>query len=812
MSFKSLIQPPIVGPAQDHRTNIGNGWGIFGVCLLIAVSVGIVFWQTIYYGFVDFDDDVYVFNNPVVSAGLTLKGMVWAFTHVESSNWHPLTWISHMLDCQLYGLNPGGHHLTNVSLHMVTAVLLFLVLRQMTGALWRSAFVAMVFAVHPLHAESVAWIAERKDVLSGLFFMLTIGAYVRYARLPWSGMRYTLVLALFGLGLMCKPMLVTLPFLLLLLDFWPLNRWQSRGAGQPTFRLAGREIPKRLILEKIPFLGLAFASCAVTLFAQQEAIASLPLSLRVDNALVSYIVYLAEMLYPARLAVFYPHPVDGLASWKIILSLVLLVAITGGAVAASRNRPWLLTGWFWYLGMLIPVIGILQVGAQAHADRYTYLPQIGLYILLTWMVADLCAAWRHGRKLIGVLASAVLVALIMCARIQASYWKDSESLWTHALACAPDNLTARINLGNALLQQGKVDAAMKNFQIALQLAPESAEASYNLGNALLLKGEPEAAAICFEKALEIRPNYVEAHINLGNACFQQGNVNEAISHFRRALELKTGDAKVYYDLGNALSKNGETDKAIICFQQALHLNPDDAEALNNLGIALLQKDKVDEAIKRFQQALQFKPNDAQSCYNLGIALLHKGSTNEAMARFQRALDLKPDYSEACYNLGMAFLQKGDLEKAMNHLHRVLQIKPDDAQACYNLGNIYVQKGALDQAVLYFQRALQIDSNYSDAQNNLAWLWATAPSPSMRNGQKALVLAQQANRDAGGKDPDILDTLAAACAEAGQFDDARKNAKNAIQLAQAAGNRDQVDQLSGELKLYEAGFPYHQETK
>jgi Flp pilus assembly protein TadD len=244
----------------------------------------------------------------------------------------------------------------------------------------------------------------------------------------------------------------------------------------------------------------------------------------------------------------------------------------------------------------------------------------------------------------------------------------------------------------------------------------------------------------------------------------------------------------------------------------LHLNPDDAEALNNLGIALLQKDKVDEAIKRFQQALQFKPNDAQSCYNLGIALLHKGSTNEAMARFQRALDLKPDYSEACYNLGMAFLQKGDLEKAMNHLHRVLQIKPDDAQACYNLGNIYVQKGALDQAVLYFQRALQIDSNYSDAQNNLAWLWATAPSPSMRNGQKALVLAQQANRDAGGKDPDILDTLAAACAEAGQFDDARKNAKNAIQLAQAAGNRDQVDQLSGELKLYEAGFPYHQETK
>jgi hypothetical protein len=375
-----------------------NYRAVFGVCIFLLGAIWVVFGQTLGHGFVNYDDEEYVYGNPQVIHGLNLKGVEWAFTHSVMGNWHPLTVMSHMLDCQFYGLHAGGHHLTNLLLHAATAILLFLVLRQMTGALWPSAFVAAVFAIHPLRVESVAWVAERKDVLSGLFFMLTLVAYVRYVRKPPSLGRYLMVMFLFALGLMCKPVFVTLPFVLLLLDYWPLNRVPTATDCRNHF-----PIPRRLILEKLPLFGLAAASCAATLFTQTFALPSfeqISLPLRVGNALISYVTYLGQMFWPSGLAVFYPFAARDVGVARVVLSLVVLAGISTG-VFVLRRRPYLLTGWLWYLIMLAPVIGIVQVGGQAQADRYTYLPQIGLYLLLTWAAADLCAGWRYRRVVLG---------------------------------------------------------------------------------------------------------------------------------------------------------------------------------------------------------------------------------------------------------------------------------------------------------------------------------------------------------------------------------------------------------------------------
>ncbi len=437
--------------SEGRPAGLNDRWTVPAVCIFLAAVIWVVFGQTLYHDFVNYDDDDYVCENPEVVRGLTLKGMIWAFTRVHSGNWHPLTWISHMLDCQFYGLNPGGHHLTNVLLHMATAILLFLVLRRMTGFLWRSAFVAAVFAIHPLRVESVAWVSERKDVLSGLFFMLTLGAYVRYvqrqSRVEGRGLSaqavpaldcfdYCLVLLFFALGLMCKPMLVTLPFVLLLLDYWPLNRVVPVTDCRNHF-----QIPRRLVLEKLPLFALAAAACATTLFAQKNALWSfeqISFPLRVSNALLSYATYLGQMFWPSGLAVYYPFPTRGGGVAGVVLSLVVLAGISA-VVFVLRRRSYLLTGWLWYLIMLVPVIGIVQVAAQTRADRYTYLPQIGLYLLLTWAVADFCTGWRYRRVALGGGSTVILLALIFCARAQTSYWRNSESLWTHTLACTSDN-------------------------------------------------------------------------------------------------------------------------------------------------------------------------------------------------------------------------------------------------------------------------------------------------------------------------------------------------------------------------------------
>jgi protein O-mannosyl-transferase len=713
---KSINKPPSLNVQHCQMA---------AVCLVLAVFTFAVFGQTLTHEFVNYDDNEYVYENPMVARGLTFKGLVWAFTHVHSANWHPLTWLSHMLDCQLYGLNPGGHHLTNVLLHTATVIALFLVLRQMTGALWRSAFVAAVFAIHPLRVESVAWVAERKDVLSGLFFMLTIGAYVRYARRPWSWGGYGLVMLLFAMGLMCKPMLVTLPVVLLLLDFWPLQR---------------KESPGKLVLEKLPLLALSAASCIVTILAQHrviQSVRSFSLPNRLGNALVTCLVYLGQMVWPTGLAVYYPYPPNGLPGWEIGLAVTILAGFSAFAWRKRRKQPWLWIGWVWYLIMLLPVMGIIQVGGQAHADRYTYLPEIGICVAVTWWLAE----WRVGRVVFGSLMAGVLAGLMVCAWRQTAYWQNSEILWKHTLACTTGGYLAHYNLGVALDKNEKLDEAIVQYQASLQS----------------------------------NPDYAEAHYNLGLDLFQKGKVNEAIAQY----------------------------------QEALQINPDYAEAHNNLGNAFFQMGKMEEAIAQEQEALRIKPDNAETHYNLGNTLLQTGKVDEAITQYQAALQIKPDFVEAHNNLGKVLLQEGRTEEAIAQLQTVLQINPAYTTARLNLGNILLQKGNAADAIVQYQKALQIEPDNPQVQNTLAWLLATCAEASLRNGEKAVRLARQANALTGGENPAVLHTLAAALAETGRFGEAVQSAQKAIALAQATGQQELTAQLNEELKRYKAGLPLHQ---
>jgi protein O-mannosyl-transferase len=514
------------------RTN--RSWQTIGICIALAALSWLVFGQTFWHDFVNYDDPRYVYENTKITDGLSISGIAWAFTHIHSMNWHPLTTISHMLDCQLYGLKAGCHHFTNVLLHTIAVILLFIALQQMTGAFWRSAFVAGVFAIHPLRVESVAWIAERKDVLSGVFFMLTLLAYMYYVSLPQIR-RYLLVALVFACGLMSKPMLVTLPFVLLLLDYWPLDRIKG-------------QVWKR-VLEKLPLIALSAVSSIATLVAQKGAVGyteELPILERLNNAVISYVLYIWQMLWPMNLAVFYPHPENRLPLWEIILSLLLLICVTAIAIALRKQRPYLITGWLWYLGMLVPVIGLVQVGWQGRADRYTYLPQIGLYIAVTWAVADLTTSWRHQRTILSVAALLTIVVLSWRASVQTWYWRDSETLFKHALAVTTNNDVAENNLGIEYLRQGNVDGAISLLQGAVDLRPDNSPAHENLAKALLQKGNVADALIHYGKLLELQPDNIEVHNIVGTVLIQQGRIREGVEEWQKVLAIQS-------DNGNAMS-------------------------------------------------------------------------------------------------------------------------------------------------------------------------------------------------------------------------------------------------------------------
>lgn len=647
-----VVATPSEGAALLHTAKPQRQPQTLIIGVFLAAIIWVVFGQTIHHGFVGYDDQDYVYANPVVKAGLTLKGCVWAFTHVHSNNWHPLTTLTHMMDCQIYGLQAGGHHLTNVLLHAITAILLFLVLRQMTGLLWRSAFVAAVFAIHPLRVESVAWIAERKDVLSGVFFMSTIGAYVHYARNAWSFRRYALAALLFALGLMCKPTLVTLPFVLLLLDYWPLGRFAKGTDGGarlpgPSGRLAEDCEPYLgLMMEKLPFFALSAISCVATVVAEKKTMGfHLSFAEKAGNALLSCVIYLWQMVYPANLAVFYPHPGSNLGISQVALAALFLAAVSAGVLFWRRKQPWLPVGWLWYLGMLVPVIGIVQVGAQARADRYTYLPQIGIYLLITWTVADLCAGLRLRRIILGGLSAMVIAALMFSARIQTSYWHDNLRLWSHTLASTQNNCIAQENYGLALFREGKVDEAGAHFLKAVEIQPDLAEAHYSLGLVMLQTGHLDEAIDHLRRALEQQPRYAEAHGNLGDAYSQTGQTSEAIVQYQAVLAIEPGNAQGHFSLGRALAEEGRMREAVSQYRETLRLKPDAIPALNNLAWLLATTPEAairngPQAVELAQEASRLSGNgDPGVLDTLAGAYAEAGRVSEAAQTAERALEL-----------------------------------------------------------------------------------------------------------------------------------------------------------------------------
>ena len=546
-------------------------------------------------------------------------------------NWHPVTTISHMLDCQLHGLKAGGHHFTNVLLHSIAAILLFLALQCMTGALWRSAFVAAVFAIHPLRVESVAWIAERKDVLSGVFFMLTLLVYVHYVRAPSIG-RYLFVAVVFAFGLMSKPMLVTLPFLLLLLDYWPLNRIGRLAFGKPAARQAvvsgqrsvvsGRFF--KLVVEKIPLIALSTVSSVVTFLAQRGAVGwteQLPVLARINNAVVSYVAYIWQMLWPVKLAVFYPHPEHRLPLWEIIVSLLLLLGITAVAIALRKQRPYFITGWLWYLGMLVPVIGLVQVGWQGRADRYTYLPQIGLYIVAAWAVSDLIALWRYQRTILSAAAILTIAVLSWRAWVQTSYWRDSETLFTHALAVTSNNDVAENNLGIVFLRKGKLDDAIPLLQAAVDLRPDNSPAHENLAKALLQKGQVTDALVHYRKLLELQPDNIEVHNIVGTVLIQQGRIREGVEEWQKVLSIQPDNGNAMSNLAWVFATSPDESlrdgaQAVQLAEEALRISGRRIPVIfRTLAAAYAEKGMFSQAIQTAQRGIEL----ANSQGNSGLA-------------------------------------------------------------------------------------------------------------------------------------------------------------------------------------------------
>jgi tetratricopeptide (TPR) repeat protein len=608
---------------RQKRHLSDDGLLVPGVCIFLATIVWMAFGQTIRHGFVNYDDDMYVYQNPAVAAGLTRRGILWALTFGEIGHWHPVTWFSHMLDCRVWGLQAGGHHLTNVVLHATAAILLFLALKQITAALWRSAVVAALFAIHPQRVESVAWIAERKDVLSGVFFMATILAYARYVAKPPSRARYGAVVVLFALGLMSKGMLITLPFVLLLLDYWPLGRLKPEVV-RSIRRPESRAIVWRLVVEKIPLFALSAASCIATNLSPEKIPPALRtlFSLRIENAIVSYVIYVKQMFYPTGLMLPYFNPPGGFSWWQVIIAMALLIAVSIGALAFWKTRPYLMVGWLWYLVMMAPVIGLVQISYYVRADRYTYLPHIGLYLLATWGAAEWFRERRYGREILAGAALFLIVVLTMRSQAQASSWRDSETLWRYVVRTAPDNYVACAHLGLALDEKGQVEAAIPEYERALQIQPAYAEAHNNLGNALRRVGRRQEAIAHYKKALELVPDQLQFHNNLGTALGENGQLSEAMAHFRKSLEIHPNFA-AYANLGYTLLMSGKEDEALPELLKALELNPNAADIHKNIAILFHKQGRAEDAIAHFRKALEITPDDVETRRNLERALAER---------------------------------------------------------------------------------------------------------------------------------------------------------------------------------------------
>jgi tetratricopeptide (TPR) repeat protein len=738
---------------RDDGSRGGKRWKPALLALGLFVVTMLVFWPARHFDFINFDDPDYVTANARVQAGLTWEGVRWAFTTNHASNWHPLTWLSHMLDGQVFGLSSGGHHLHSVLLHALNAGLVFGVLFRFTGNLWPSAVVAGLFAWHPLRVESVAWVAERKDVLSACFGLLCLLAYGAYARSIGgqakqghvgrrAGVWYGLALVFFALGLMSKPMLVTWPFVMLLLDFWPLRRFERSTLNpQPS------TLP-RLLVEKLPFFGLTAGACGMTILAQRAGGTILSIEAfspgeRIVNALVSYWRYIVKLCWPSGLAIYYPF--EAQSWWLGVLAGAGLIAVSVGVVGA-RRLPFLATGWFWFLGMLVPVIGLLQVGTQAMADRYTYVPAIGLFIIVAFGFREIGARFQAGKVFVSVAGVLLLLGCVVATARQLAHWRNSETLFRHALSVTEGNYVAYNNLGTALEEQGRFNEAWECYAAALRLRPDHPDANQNWGRVLLANGRPAEAEVHFRRGLETLPKSAGAWLNLGSALLQQGKNAEAATVIQRAVTLDPHLPEARVGLGCLLAAQGKRDEAIAQFEIALKTHPDYTAALNNLGALLTEAGRTAEAVTFLQRAVQLDPDSAEGHYNLANAFA--------------ALEQYP---------------QAEAQAAVPHLREAVRLRPD----------------------------------WVEALNQLAWLLATHRDAALRNGAEAQRLAARAVSLTGTNDARSLDTLAAAYAEAGRFGEAATAAQQAAALAETARQPEQAAQIRERLALYRSLKPYRE---
>lgn len=737
--------------------------------LLLAVAVLVVYSQVGRFEFTNYDDPDYAANNRYVRMGLTWESVRWAFHNPFA--WHPLTWLSHLVDGQLFGVNPGAHHWVNVGFHAANTLLLFLALWRLTGAEGRSAFVAALFALHPLHVESVAWVAERKDVLSGFFWMLTLLAYARYAERP-GPWRYVWVLLCFTLGLMAKPMVVTLPFVLLLLDYWPLERFRpatvSAGTdGTPGTASAVASGPRsvapstswaRLVLEKLPLLALAAAASAVTVFYLRSwgklDMELYPATARLANALVSYARYLGKTVLPEDLSVIYPHP--GVWPWWAVTGACLLLSLTTMvAVIGARRLPYLLVGWLWFLGTLVPVLGLVQMNPQAMADRYTYLPLIGLFVALAWGGTELAGRLACPKPVWAGIGLCVLLGCALVTRHQLQHWQDSTALFSHAVAVTRDNPRAQYNLGQSL-------STLAQTLLARGQAVE--------GQALLERSIPH-----YEEALRVMPDYPEALNNLGLTLATLGRIREATNYYATALRLNPKNDAAHYNYAMALGRLGQPAAAADHFERALRLDPQNP--LTHCGLA---------------QVLELQ-----------------GRPAEALGHYREAIRVHPGYAEAHFGLGRLLTSQGQLDAAIEHLSEAARLSPNWPDAQANLGIAFAAAGRTREALGPYREALRLKPDQPVVLNNLAWLLATHPQAEVRSGPEAVELAGRACAATNHKQPLFIGTLAAAYAEAGQFDKAVESARQARALAEAQGQPDIAARNQQLLELYQRGQAFRE---
>jgi tetratricopeptide (TPR) repeat protein len=617
------------------------------ILFALAVSTVLVFWQVRNFDFVNYDDNEYVYENQHVRNGLTYDGVIWAFTNCDIGYFQPLTWLSLMCDCHLFGPNPGWIHLVNVLLHLANTLLLFAVLKKMTGSLWPSAFVAAAFALHPMHVESVAWIAQRKDIMSTFFLLLTLLAYTGYTKRA-SVHRYMAGLAAFALGLMAKPMLVTLPFLLLLLDYWPLNRFEVPRPSKISGPQSHKSTPARythatlyrIVIEKIPFFVLSAVSSVITFLTQQAGgvivdIKSIPLKDRVGNVLFSYAAYMGKMFWPRNLAVFYPFKaIRSIPLWQFVLYALLLLVVSYLVLRFGRPRKYLPVGWFWFVGTLIPVIGLVQFTGSSHADRFTYLPYIGLFMMIAWGLPELLPKWPYRKVILGVSMIIVLMALGIRAHRQVGFWNNSATLFSRALEITKDNPLACYNLGTAYDDVGRHPEAIDAYKRAIKTKPDHVDACYNLGNAYASLGRYQEAIDAFKQAITIKPDFAYAHTNLGVAYGNLGHYQQAIQALEEATTIDPDHLDAWYNLGNAYGSLGRGQQAIEAFEQAIRIKPDDAYAWCNLGNAYGSLGRFHQAIDAFKQAIRIKPDYTDPYFNLGLTYLHIGDKASALEQYE----------------------------------------------------------------------------------------------------------------------------------------------------------------------------------